>query len=74
MIFFEAILHIRLFCIRRKRKESINSAKKEKGEKSLSTFIPRRGLPEKHKMIYHMHMLASGVKLRTIIMIGIVEF
>lgn len=61
--------------VRKKRKECINVGEGEaKGERLCSIFIPKSCLPEKQKLIYHIHMWASGVKLRTIIMIRIVEF
>ena len=58
--------------------EYINSAKqggkKEKEKILFSTFIPKSCLPGKYKLIYHIHMLASGGKLKTVFMIRIVEF
>lgn len=45
----------------------------KKGERFLSVFIPKSCFPKKHKLIYHIHMFASGVKLRAIMMIRIVE-
>lgn len=63
----------KFFCVRI-YKFSKTRGKKEKEKKLFSTFIPKSCLPEKYKLIYHIHMLASGGKLKTIFMIRIVEF